>query len=225
MGVHRGVAGCTRQILPVAVGNVLAGLGVAEALGQTEVDDVYVVLLLANANQEVVWLDVSVQEMARVHKLDPLELMKSIRSQPIYYHLVSQHKDSLERELALAVVEEVLKGGAKKIDDHHVVVSLNAEPMNIRDADYIYSNSFLDKVQFLVDLSRSSSSTKLAGTLAYLHPRECDRALSRRATGGAWFSRVPREKGVRRCLWLKFRLTNLMATSSFVLMFVPKQSL
>jgi hypothetical protein len=75
-----------------------------------------------------------------------------------------------------------------------------------------------------VDLSRSSASAKFAGTLAYLHPRECDRALSRRATGGAWFSRVPREKRVRRCLWLKFRLTNLMATSSFVLMFVPIQS-
>ena len=40
---------------------------------------------------------------------------------------------------------------------------------------------------------------------------------------GAWFSLVPREIGLRRGLWPKFNITNLMATSSLVLMFVPKE--
>jgi hypothetical protein len=43
---------------------VLSGFGVTEALGQTEIDDVHVVLLLADTNQEVVWLDISVQEVS-----------------------------------------------------------------------------------------------------------------------------------------------------------------
>ena len=43
---------------------MLASLWVSESLGQTEVDHIDVVLLLANTNKEVVWLDVSVEEMS-----------------------------------------------------------------------------------------------------------------------------------------------------------------
>jgi hypothetical protein len=53
---------------------VLACLGVSEALCETEIDDVYVVLFFANADQEVIGLDVSVKEVARVYKLDSLQL-------------------------------------------------------------------------------------------------------------------------------------------------------
>ena len=53
------------------------------------------------------------------------------------YHLISQHKDSFEGELALAVVEKVLKTGSEEVDDHDVVVSLNSKPVDVRDADYI----------------------------------------------------------------------------------------
>ena len=53
---------------------MLACLGVSEALCETEIDDVYVVLFFANADQEVIGLDVSVKEVARMHKLDSLQL-------------------------------------------------------------------------------------------------------------------------------------------------------
>jgi len=53
---------------------VLACLGVSEALCETEIDDVYVVLFFSNADQEVIGLDVSVKEVARVYKLDSLQL-------------------------------------------------------------------------------------------------------------------------------------------------------
>ena len=47
---------------------MLTGLWVTESLGETKVNHVDVVLLLANSNQKVVRFDVSVEEMARVDK-------------------------------------------------------------------------------------------------------------------------------------------------------------
>lgn len=55
---------------------MLSGLWVTEALGKTKVDHVDIMLLLADSDQEVVWFDVSVQEMAGVDKLNALELNK-----------------------------------------------------------------------------------------------------------------------------------------------------
>jgi len=53
---------------------VFACLGVSEALRQPEIDHVDVMLLLADADEEVVRFDVSVQEMARVHEFNALQL-------------------------------------------------------------------------------------------------------------------------------------------------------
>ena len=77
MGVNWGVAGSSCQVLSVAVRNVLASLGISEALGQPEVDHVDVMLLFADADEEVVRFDVSVQEMTRVHELNTLQLYKA----------------------------------------------------------------------------------------------------------------------------------------------------
>ena len=74
MGVDTCIAGSSCQILTITVRDVLSGFGVAEALGQTKIDDIYIVLLLADTDQEVVWFDVSVQEMTGVDKLDALQL-------------------------------------------------------------------------------------------------------------------------------------------------------
>lgn len=53
---------------------MLSRLGVSEPLGKTKVNHIDIVLLLANSNQEVVRLDVSVEEVATVDKLNSLEL-------------------------------------------------------------------------------------------------------------------------------------------------------
>lgn len=50
MGVHRSIAGRSGQVLPVSIGDVLPGLWVAETLGETEINDVDVVLFFANAD-------------------------------------------------------------------------------------------------------------------------------------------------------------------------------
>ena len=60
MGVYRCISRSSGQVLTVAIWDMLASLRVAEALGKAEVDDIDVVLLLADSDQEVVRLDVSV---------------------------------------------------------------------------------------------------------------------------------------------------------------------
>jgi hypothetical protein len=103
---------------------VLACLGVSEALSEAEIDNINVVLFFADTNQEVIGLDITVKEVARVHKLDSLELkfnvlrfkcdlekIRNIVDKGTWktYHLVSEHENCLERELALAVIKEILK--------------------------------------------------------------------------------------------------------------------
>ena len=53
---------------------MLSRLGVSEPFGKTKVNHIDIVLLLTNANQEVVRLDVSMKEVATVDKLNSLEL-------------------------------------------------------------------------------------------------------------------------------------------------------
>ena len=64
MGVDGCVSRSSGQILTVAIGDMLSGLWVTEALGKAEVDHIYVMLFFANSDEKVVWLDVSVKEMA-----------------------------------------------------------------------------------------------------------------------------------------------------------------
>lgn len=51
------------------------------------------------------------------------------------YHLVCKHQDSLQRELALAVVEQIFQRGPQEVNDHHIVVALDAEPVHVGDAN------------------------------------------------------------------------------------------
>ena len=57
----------TGQVLVLPVRNVEVRLGVAVLLGETEIDDVDLVSALADAHEEVVRLDVTVDEVTRVH--------------------------------------------------------------------------------------------------------------------------------------------------------------
>ena len=76
VGVDAHVPGGSGQRLPLAVGDVLLRLGVAVLLGHSKVDDVDDVgdLGLGAADEEVVGLDVAVDEVLFVDRLDPREL-------------------------------------------------------------------------------------------------------------------------------------------------------
>ena len=51
------------------------------------------------------------------------------------HELVGEQEDRLERELAVAKIEQVLEARSEKVHDHGVVVALDAVPAYERDAD------------------------------------------------------------------------------------------
>ena len=71
---------------------MLACLRIPKPLRQTKIDHVYVMLLFANTNKEVVGLNIPMKKMTRVNKLNPLQ------------HLICKHQNSLECKFTLAVV-------------------------------------------------------------------------------------------------------------------------
>ena len=74
LGVDGRVAGGTREVLVLSVRDVEMGLGVAVLLRETEIDDVDLVAPLTNAHEEVVGLDITMDEVARVDVLDTGDL-------------------------------------------------------------------------------------------------------------------------------------------------------
>ena len=74
MGVNAGVTGGTSQVLILSVGNVLVQTTITILLGQTKVNHVHEVSLLAETHQEIVGLDVAVNEVTRVDVFDATDL-------------------------------------------------------------------------------------------------------------------------------------------------------
>ena len=122
MRIDRRIASCAGQVLVLTVWNVEVRLRVAVLLGQPKVDNVDLVPSLANAHQEVVRLDITVDEGFGVDVLDAGD------------ELIGKEQHGLERELAVAEVEEVFEGGTEQVEDHGVVVTFCAEPSYKRDA-------------------------------------------------------------------------------------------
>lgn len=76
MRVDAGVASGARQVLALAEWDVLA-VRILVALSQAEIDDVHVVFVrVVPADQEVVWLYISVDDALLVHLLNSLNLIK-----------------------------------------------------------------------------------------------------------------------------------------------------
>mmetsp|Transcript_43258 Transcript_43258/g.123756 ORF Transcript_43258/g.123756 Transcript_43258/m.123756 type:complete len:328 (-) Transcript_43258:225-1208(-) len=123
VSVHARVSRRTCQGLVLLVWNVLMRLRVAILLGQAEVNDVHLVSLGANADEEVVGLDVSMNDVPGVHVLQAAN------------HLVGEHHGRLQCEPPVAHVEQVLKGGPEEINHHGIVLPLDAVPVHVRDAD------------------------------------------------------------------------------------------
>ena len=93
MCVSGGISRGSSQTLALLVRNVLSVARIPVPFGKTEIYGVDDVLFLAHPRQEVVWLDISVQEVLLMHVLHPL------------HELVSDHEDRLDRELSFAIFE------------------------------------------------------------------------------------------------------------------------
>lgn len=102
------VASRASQILAITIWNMLAVRGLV-VLGEPEVDNVERVLrMLLRTDQEVVWLDVSVDDPLLVALLDPLN------------HLKRDHATCLQIELVAARLKQILQTLAEQLHDHDV---------------------------------------------------------------------------------------------------------
>ena len=136
------VPGSSCQVLVLPVGNVLAGPVVSVLLSQSKVDQKEFVAVTPNTHQEVVWLDVTMNEILVVD----VSVEKNIKCIKIILianlenslnssnHLIRQHKDSLHCESSGAKVEEILETWSEEIHDEDVVVPLLAVPPDVGDA-------------------------------------------------------------------------------------------
>lgn len=70
MCIDAGITGCAGQVLVLTIRNVKVCLWVSVFLGQAKIYDIDLIASLANAHQEVVWLDVSVDERFGVDVFD-----------------------------------------------------------------------------------------------------------------------------------------------------------
>ena len=91
-------------------------------LAVPEVDGKYLVLLLAETDDEVAGVDVVEDESLGVDPLDAVE------------DLVCDEEDCFEGEGALAVLEELLEGGAEDVGHEGSVVVLDAVPVEVGEA-------------------------------------------------------------------------------------------
>lgn len=123
MGVDAGIAGSTSQVLVLSIRDVEMRFRVTILLGKTEVDDIDLITPLADAHEEVVRLDVSVDEGLGMDVLNTRD------------ELIGEKEDRLQRELAVAEVEEVFQAGPEQIEDHGVVITFGAEPAYEGDTD------------------------------------------------------------------------------------------
>ena len=103
---------------------MLTSLWISEPLGQAEINNMDYVLLFAMTNQEIIGLHVAMNEVIIVQEFQPLN------------HLISNHKSGFNCEFALAKIEGILETWTEQIHYHCVVITLDAEPMNGRDASY-----------------------------------------------------------------------------------------
>ena len=79
MGVDGSVSSCAGQVLVLAIRDVKVSLGVSVLFGKSEIDNIDLISSLANAHEEIVGLDVSVDKVSRVDILDSRDL-QGVRS-------------------------------------------------------------------------------------------------------------------------------------------------
>ncbi len=115
--------GGSGEVLVLSVGNVLTASVVPVFLGQTKVNEEQFVAMATDAHEKVVGLDVAMNKVFVVNKLDPAD------------HLVGQHQNCFHRESSRAEIEEVFETGAEQIHDEDIVIALGAVPPNVRDPD------------------------------------------------------------------------------------------
>lgn len=118
------ISGCSCELFTVLIVDVPARVWVLVSLGQSEIDKVDHVLLLAEADQEVVRFYVPVEETLLMDVFNSLQ------------HLNAYHQGGLECELAPTVLEQMLKGRSQQVHDQHVVIVLSPVVVQVGYANW-----------------------------------------------------------------------------------------
>lgn len=123
MRIYACIAGRPCQVLVLAVWDMEVGLRVTILLCQAKVNHIDLISTLADAHQEVVRLDVTVDERLGMDIFDARD------------ELVGQQQHRLQGKFAVAKVEKILQAWAEKIQDHGVVITFRPEPAHKRNAN------------------------------------------------------------------------------------------
>jgi hypothetical protein len=126
MSGNTGVPGSACYRFPVLVWNVLSCFTVSVPLCQTEIYYITQLLFLNNliSHQEIVRLYVSVDEVCLMQQLYPRE------------YLFSEHTSRFQTELPITLLEYCLERLTEHLNDHDSVVSLDTEPVYLRNTTY-----------------------------------------------------------------------------------------
>lgn len=123
MGIDGSVTGSACQILVLTIRNVKMSLGVTVLLSQTKVNHIDLVAAFSDAHQEVIRLDISMDKRLGVYVLNSGD------------ELIGQKEHSLQGELSVAKVEQILQARPKEIEHHGIVITLSSEPTDKRDTN------------------------------------------------------------------------------------------
>ena len=89
MGIDRCIAGCSRKVFILFILNMLMCFGVTVPLGETEIDNVYNMRFLAEAHEEILWLNIPMYEVLGMKTRNCTELNNLIFQ--YFYHLMANH--------------------------------------------------------------------------------------------------------------------------------------
>jgi hypothetical protein len=161
---------------------------------QTEVNSVYYIPFPTNTHQEVVRLDVAMEDVFGMEILDSRD------------GLIGDEEDSLERELSVAVIEQIFERWAEKLVDEHKVFTLLSEPEDVRDS-YSAGEGFVLVSFVLESLIIFPLVSKLHGDLvARLKVGSCQGKRRSSAVAGNIHTRVDHSESPLADLAIKTKL-------------------
>lgn len=142
MGIDTHIASSSRKTLAFSIWNMLLCLRISVLLGHTKVDQENIVGGLSAwlADQKVVWLDITVNEIMVVNGLNTSQLYEIGQWPLIFswrvlrkqgwvgkrifgdiYHVFSKHSDGFNRKLASAHIKHIFQAWTKEINDQNIV--------------------------------------------------------------------------------------------------------
>jgi hypothetical protein len=117
------ITGSASQVLILTVRDMEVSLRVTVLLGETEIDDIDLISALADAHEEVIRFDITVDERLGMNVLNAGD------------KLIGEQQNGLQGEFPVAEVEEVLQTGSEKIKNHSIIVTFGTEPADEGNTD------------------------------------------------------------------------------------------